>query len=321
MNLRQLRYFMVLAEELHFRRAAERLNITQSPLTMAIQELERELGGRLFYRTQRRVELTEAGAAFRIGAREVLDKMQASLQMTRDLLSGESHRLRLGLTPGAALLPFMATTLQRFPLAHPDVRLSLHELTADEQAMPLRTRELDACVIRLPLRRKPAWGDSIKLQHDRLVAAMYRDHPLRSRSALTVADLADEPFIIHPKSPITSLRESVVQLCAERSFSPRIVHETTDMVTILGLCAARQGIAIVPSGLSRIDMPDIHFAPLADDDAATDIYLTFRQADADPRVASLCRIAEAAVAQGQAAAARAGSAPELQRRWPRIAGS
>jgi DNA-binding transcriptional LysR family regulator len=311
----------VLAEELHFRRAAERLNITQSPLTMAIQELERELGGRLFYRTQRRVELTEAGAAFRIGAREVLDKMQASLQATRDLLSGESRRLRLGLTSGAGLLPFLATTIQRFHIAHPDVRLTLHELPCDEQPRALQTRELDACVIRLPLTRKPASAGSVKLLHDRLVVAMHRDHQLRHRTALTVADLANESFIVHPKSPATVLREIIVQLCAQRSFSPRIVQETTDTITILGLCAARQGIALVPSELSRIDIPDIHFAPLADDDAATDIYLTFREIDADPQVASLCRIAEAAVAHGQAAAARAGGTPESRRRWPRVAGS
>ena len=321
MNLRQLRYFIVLAEELHFRRAAERLNITQSPLTLAIQELERELGGRLFHRTQRRVELTEAGAAFRIGAREVLDKMQASLQMTRDLLSGESRRLRLGLTSGAGLLPFLATTIQRFHIAHPDVRLTLHELHSDEHSRTLQARELDACIVRLPLTRKPVGGGSIKLLDDRLVVTMHRDHPLRNRSALTVADLADEPFIIDPKSPATALREIIVQLCAARSFSPRIVQETVDVATILGLCAARQGIAIVPAELSRIDMPDLHFAPLADDDAATDIYLMFREAEGDPIVASLCRIAEAAVAHGPAAAARAGSAPESRRRWPRIAGS
>jgi DNA-binding transcriptional LysR family regulator len=115
------------------------------------------------------------------------------------------------------------------------------------------------------------------------------------------------------------LREIIVQLCAQRAFSPRIAQETGDNITILGLCAARQGIAIVPSELSRVDIPDIHFAPLVDDDAATDIYLTYR--DADPKVASLCRIAEAAVAQGQAAAARAGGTPEARQRWPRVAGS
>jgi DNA-binding transcriptional LysR family regulator len=320
MNLRQLRYFIVLAEELHFRRAAERLNITQSPLTLAIQELERELGGRLFHRTQRRVELTEAGAAFRVGALEVLDRMQASLQMTRDLLSGESHRLRLGLTPLAALLPFVATTLQRFHIAHPDARLTLHELAVDEHSKALRSRETDACLIRMPLTWEPPRSGSIRLLRDRLVVAMHRDHPLRSRSELTVADLEDEPFIIHPKSSAAAVREVILQLCAQQSFSPRIVQETADAATILGLCAARQGIAIVPWELSRIDMPDVHFAPLSDEEAATDIYLAFREADGDPKVASLCRIAEVAATQGQAAAVRAGNAPESWRR-PRIARS
>lgn len=319
MNLRQLRYFIVLADELHFRRAAERLNITQSPLTLAIQELERELGGRLFHRTQRRVELTEAGVAFRTGAREVLEKMQASLQMTRDLLSGESRRLRLGLTTGTGLLPFVATTIQRFHIAHPDVRLILHELPVD-QSTALQSREVDACLIRVPLTREPVRSGSIKLLRDRLVVAMHRDHPLHNRSALTVADLQDEPFIIHPKSPAAALREIILQLCARRSFSPRIVQETGDVATLLGLCAARQGIAIVPSELSRLDVPDVHFAVLADEDAATDIYLTFREADVDPKVASLCRIAEAAAAHGQGAAARVGNAPESWRR-PRAAGS
>ena len=332
MNLRQLRYFIVLAEELHFRRAAERLNITQSPLTLAIQDLERELGGRLFHRTQRRVELTEAGAAFRSGAREVLDKMQASLQMTRDLLSGEPRRLRVGLTPAAGLLPFLATTIQRFHIAHPEVRLTLQELPLDEQPKALRSRELDACVIRMPLTCEPNWSGSIKLLRDGLVVAMHRDHPLRSRAALNVADLEAEALIIQPKSTGGGLREIVMQLCARRSFAPRITQETGDVATILGLCAARQGIAIVPSELARIDMPDVHFAPLADEDAATDIYLTFREADKDPKVASLCRIAEAAAAaqghtttqghvgQSHMTVARAGGAAESFRR-PRIAGS
>jgi DNA-binding transcriptional LysR family regulator len=314
MNLRQLRYFVVLAEELHFRRAAERLNITQSPLTIAIQELERELGGRLFHRTQRRVELTAAGAAFRIGAREVLDKMQASFETTRDLLNGESRRVRLGLTAAAALLPFLAITIQRFHIAHPGARLTLHELPSGEQLKALRLRELDACVIRMPLTSTPASDGSIKLLRDRLVVAMHRDHPLTSRSALTVADLKGEPFVIYPRSTVDGIHDVIIQLCAKRSFSPRIVQETRDTGTILALSAARQGIAIVPSELSRIDMPETVFTRLTDDDAATDIYLCFREAESDPRVASLCRIAEAAVAHDRAAAERAGSAPELWRR-------
>ena len=311
MNLRQLRYFIVLAEELLFRRAAERLNITQSPLTLAIQELERELGGRLFHRTQRHVELTEAGAALRIGAREVLDKMQASLEMTRGVLSGASQRLRVGVTTAAGLLPFLATALQRFRVAHPEVRLTVHELPSDEQPNSLQVRELDACIVRMPLTREPAFGDSTKLLRDRLAVAMHRDHPLRGRSSLAVADLKDDSFIVYPRSTVTGLHEVVLQLCARRSFSPRIVQQTRDTATILGLIAARQGIAIVPSELARIATPDSLFIPLADEDAATDIYLVFRRAEQDPRVASFCRIAESAAAHSHAPAVRVGSAPEI----------
>ena len=315
MNLRQLRYFLVLAEELHFRRAAERLNITQSPLTVAIQELERELGGKLFQRTQRRVELTEAGAAFRIGAREVLDRMQASLRMTRDILSGRPQRLRLGLTTATGLLPFLGTTIQRFHIAHPEVRVTLHELPFEEDSRALQSQELDACVVRMPLTCAPKPGGSIKLLQERLIVVMHRDHPLRSRrAALTITDLQDDPFIVYPRSAATGLHEIVFELCANRSFAPRIVHETRDTAAILGLCAARQGIAVVPAELSRISMPDVHFMPLVDEDAATNIHLTFRETPIDPRVASLCGIAEGVVAHGQPEAARIGSAPQVWQR-------
>jgi DNA-binding transcriptional LysR family regulator len=300
MNLRQLRYFIVLAEELHFRRAAERLNITQSPLTLAIQELEREMGGRLFHRTQRRVSLTEAGAAFLIDARSILEKVQASLQATRGLLSGESGQLRLGLTPATALLPFLAHTIHGFRTAHPDVRLTVKELSSAEQLKALHSRDLDACVIRMPVTREPASVGSVKLVRDRLLVAMHREHPLRNRSELTIADLKDESFIFYPGSSGAGICEWVSELCAKRSFAPRIAQEARDTSTILGLTAARLGIAIVPSGLCRIDMPDNLLIPLADEDAATDIYLTFRAAEWNPKVSSLCRIAAGAVAMAPA---------------------
>jgi DNA-binding transcriptional LysR family regulator len=310
MNLRQLRYFLVLAEELHFRRAAERLNITQSPLTMAIQDLERELGGKLFHRTQRRVELTEAGAAFRTGAREVLDRVQASLQTTRAVLSGQSLRLRLGLTTGAGLLPFLATTLQRFHIAHPDVRVTLHDLPFDEHSKVLQSHELDVCVVRTPLTSEPGPCGALKLLQDQLVVAIHRDHPLRSRTTLEITDLRNDSFIVYPRSPVAGLHEIVMKLCADRSFVPRIAQETRDTTTILGLCAARQGISIVPAELARIGMPDVHFVPLADEDAATNIHLAFRAAETAPQVASLCRIAEAVVAHSQPAGVRIGGPPE-----------
>jgi DNA-binding transcriptional LysR family regulator len=304
MNLRQLRYFAVLAEELHFRRAAERLSITQSPLTLAIQELERELGGLLFHRTRRRVELTEAGTAFRIAVREILDKVQAGLETTRGLMSGETRRLRLGVTAAAGLLPFLATAMQRFRVAHPQVRLTLHELPPAEHTNTLQSRELDVCIVRMPLTMQPAFGRFARLVRDGLVVVMQRDHRLRGRASLAVADLKDEAFIVYPKATVTGVQEIVLQLCARRSFSPRIAHEARDTATILGLVAARQGLAIVPSELSRIATPDTVSIPLVDEDAATDLYLVFREDECDSAIAGFCRIVESAASRKLASPGR-----------------
>jgi DNA-binding transcriptional LysR family regulator len=308
MNLRQLRYFVVLAEELHFRRAAERLNMTQSPLTLAIQELEREVGGRLLHRTQRRVELTEAGTAFLADARAILEKVQGSLEATRGLLRGECGQLRLGLSPAAALLPFLALAIDGFRRGHPDVRLVVRELSSVEQLRALQIHELDVCVMRMPVSRRPSAVGSIKLLRDRLVVAMHREHPLGKRPWLAIADLKDEHFILSPPCSGVGICEIVFQLCAKRSFAPRIAHEVRDVATVIGLTAARLGIAIVPSELLRIDMPEILLVPLIDADAATDIYMAYRDDERNPRVTSLCRIAQDAVTQIQPAALAVGRA-------------
>jgi DNA-binding transcriptional LysR family regulator len=296
MNLRQLRYFTVLAEELHFGRAAQRLHITQSPLTLAIQKLEREVGGRLFHRTPRRVELTEAGAALLTDAHAILEKVQSSLEAARGLVSGESGRMRLGLTPEVALLPFLATTIRDFHNSLPNVRLTFHELSSLEQLNALQTRAIDMGVICMPVSRQPAGVEFTSLLAQRLAVAMHRDHTLAERSDLRIGDLSDEPFIIYSRSSGVGIHERVLQLCAKRSFTPRIVQEAREVATLIGLTAARVGIAIMPAGLSHLAMPDILFNPLVDEDAVTDICLTFRADEADPSVSSFRRIAEAAVA-------------------------
>jgi DNA-binding transcriptional LysR family regulator len=319
MNLRQLRYFIVLAEELHFRRAAERLNITQSPLTLAIQELERELGGALFQRSRRRVELTEAGAAFQVGAREVLDKMQASLQTTRDLLSGQSQRLRIGLASAAALPRVVETTLQAFRAAHPDVQVIVRELATDEDLRSLSSRELDVCVMRVPSSRLPAQGRSIKLLRESLVVAMHRDHPLRTRTALTLAELRDETLITYPRYSAPVLHECISRACAKYSFTPRIAHESRDTATLLGLVVARQGLAILPSELSRFGLPQLLFTPIADPEASTDLYLVCRHDETDPRVEALWRRAENGIGSLQIASATVTPfAPPRRKLQPRI---
>jgi DNA-binding transcriptional LysR family regulator len=293
MNLRQLRYFVTLAEELHFHRAARRLNITQSPLTLAIQELEREVGGKLLLRTKRHVELTDAGCAFLRDARAILEKVRLSLQTTRELIAREGMTFRLGLAHGTTVLPFLATAIRDFCGANPTIRLTVAELASGSEIDALQARELDACVVRSSASSQITSIELVPLIRERLVVAMHREHPLKDRSPLRIADLREEHFILQ-RHPDSTLRELVTSLCARQSFTPRVVQEVRDTSSMLGLAAAGLGVAILPSETSCVYMPDVLMVPLADQDATTDVCIVFRSAENDPRVALLCQTATAA---------------------------
>ena len=294
MNLRQLRYFVTLAEELHFHRAARRLNITQSPLTLTIQELEREVGGKLLLRTRRRVELTDAGCAFLRDARAILEKVRLSLQTTRELIAQEGIPFRLGLAQGTTVLPFLAAAIRDFCGADPNIRLTVAELASGNETAALEARELDACVVRnSPSSHIPAL-ELLPLIREPLVVAMHREHHLKDRSPLRIADLKEEQFILQGGGRDSTLGEFFMSLCTRQSFTPRIVQEVRDTSSVLGLAAARLGVAILPSELSCVYMPDVLLVPLADQDAATEVCIGRRWAEDDPRIVSFCQTVSAA---------------------------
>jgi DNA-binding transcriptional LysR family regulator len=295
MNLRQLRYFVVLAEELHFHRAARRLNITQSPLTLAIQELERELGGQLLRRTRRSVELTEAGRAFQRDARGILDQVRLSLESTRELIGRDVAPFRLGFAAGTTLLPFFTTTIHEFCRANPSVRLSIAQIDSGREVEALQRRELDACVVRSVRSPEATRVERIRLIRQRLMVVMHREHHLRDRASLSLADLQEEEFILQGNGCSSEVRELIDSLCARQSFTPRVAHEVHDPSMMMSLAAARLGVAILPSELACIPIRDLVMIPLADQDASADVCVAFRSAEDDPRVSSLCRIATAAV--------------------------
>ena len=276
MDLRQLRYFVVLAEELHFRRAAERLNITQAPLSVAIQTLERELGGQLFHRTQRRVALTEVGAAFREHALSILDKVDRSISDVRDMVTGEAGQLRIGFTAAASLLSFFPNLICTFRNNFPNVAVQLRELSSTGQIAALQAREIDLGVVRKPSSQLPLDLAFTKLVRDRLVVAMHRDHPLSKKSEIDISDLRDERFIFYPRKSGVGIYDQFMELCRKRGFTPTIVQEVQDAATIVGLAATGLGIAVLPSELQCIMVPDIQFRPLADADAVTELLLVYR---------------------------------------------
>ena len=297
MDLRQLRYFTVLADELHFRRAAERLNITQAPLSIAIQHLERELGAQLFLRTQRRVALTEIGAAFRTHALAVLDRLEHGRADVQEMVSGQAGLLRIGFTAASALLPFFPRIVSTFRTRHPKVRVSLHDLSSASQLRALEERQIDVGIVRSIDAPHPPGITLTKLLEDQLVAAMHGDHALAVHTTLTIADLKDEPLIFYPPQTGVGIYEPFIRSCAANGFVPRVVQEARDPSTLIGLAATGLGVAVVPSELRCIDVPNIVFRPLSGSEAVTGVYLAARAGEASALIAGFRHMAQVAVAR------------------------
>lgn len=297
MNLRQLQYFSVLAEELHFRRAAEKLNITQAPLSIAIQNLEKELGAQLFVRTQRSVALTEMGVALRSHARSILERLDRCEQDLRAIASGMAGQLRIGFTAASSLLSPFPALIHAFRNEYPQINVSLQNLTTLAQIAALEAHDIDAGVLRRPKGRLLSGISFRKLATDRLVVAMPMDHPLLGKDRLHIADLRDESFIFFPRKMGVGIYDQFIALCAARGFVPAITHEAIEATSIVGLVASGLGIAVVPSGLSYINIPNVTYQPLADADAETDLLLAFRAGEENPRVARLIHLAQRAFSQ------------------------
>lgn len=297
MELRQLRYFTVLAQELHFRRAAELLNITQAPLSVAIQNLERELGGQLFLRTQRRVALTELGVAFREHALAVLDRLERGVVDIHERVSGQAGLLRIGFTAASALLPFFPQMISVFRTRFPKVRVTLHDLFSANQLRALLERQIDIGIIRSVDAPHPSNISLTKLLEDQLVVAMHHENHLHDRATLTIADLRDEPLIFYPPQSGVGIYEQFIRSCAGHGFAPTIVQEATDPSTIVGLAATGLGVAIVPSELQCINVPNVRFRPLMGAEAMTGVYLAARAGEGSALIAGFRHMAQAAVSR------------------------
>jgi DNA-binding transcriptional LysR family regulator len=313
MDLRQLRYFLVLADELHFRRAAERLHITQAPLSLAIQGLEQELGTELFNRTRRRVALTESGQSLRADAHAILERVQRTRDTIRDLAQGVTGHLRIGVTPACSLLPFFPSLIADFRSARPMVRIHLREMSSTDQIVGLQGREIDVAIVRNPVQRLAPDVTFTRLLTDPLVVAMRRGHRLGDRPSIAIADLREEEFINYPRQLGVGIYEQVNKLCALRGFSPKVVQEVREALTLLGLAAAGLGIAVVPSGLAQIATSNILFKPLSDADATTEIHLASRADEPNAVVATFRDLARAVTTRGSRPAVVIEGAKESKR--------
>jgi DNA-binding transcriptional LysR family regulator len=279
MEFRRIRYFVAVAEELSFTRAAERLHIAQPPLSTQIRALEEELGAQLFERNQRRVFLTQAGRHLLARARGILASVEATKTEVRRATLGEVGRLELGYTPSAMFTSSLTAAIKRFKVTHPHVILTLHEMTSLDQLNAVHYRTLDAGILRKPDVSVPIGVLFEEWYRAPLVVAMSADHALAKRRAIRVTDLRNQPLITYPREAGIGLYWQVIRLCAKAGFRPRIVQEVLELTTIIGLVDAGVGIAIVPADTKSIRLDGVAYVPLRDADAISTFYLAFRDRD------------------------------------------
>ncbi len=283
MELRHLRYFIAVAEELHFTRAAERLHIGQPPLSQAIQALEADVGAHLFERTRRSVRLTGAGTLFLADAYRILALSEQAAEGARRAERGEAGELRIGFTFSVPLTPLFAAAINRYRSQYPAVTLTLHEMATLPQLEALAQRTLDLGFIRPPESVLPPSLAIDTLREDPLVAVLPATSPLCGRRAVRMADLADQPFVMYPKEVGTGIHPQIYRLCRAAGFEPRVGQLAGEASTIIGLVAAGCGVSVLPGSFDRIRMDGVCYRPLLDAGASTSLLLA-RRADAGSRL-------------------------------------
>jgi DNA-binding transcriptional LysR family regulator len=282
-ELRQLRYFVAVAEENHFGRAAERLHMTQPPLSQTIQSLETTLGTPLFLRTKRSVALTPAGAALLPEARRMLEQASALPELVQRAASGESGRLSLSFVSTAdySVLPPL---LRDFRERYPQVQIDLREATTDVQLEDLQHRRIDAGLLIPPLQDKNTAGlDYMTVLSEPLILALPKNlKSLRGKSAVALQAVADLPLIIFPRRIAPSLHDAILGCFRNAGLTPRIGQEAIQMQTIVGLVSAGMGIALVPQSVSNLKRPGVDYKPLTDKSASVETGLAWRRDNTSP---------------------------------------
>ena len=291
MELRHLRYFVAVAEELSFTRAAQRLHIGQPPLSQQIQGLEAEVGARLFDRSKRWVRLTEAGRLFLEDARAILAQSERAAERARRAQRGEAGALRVGFTFSTPFTPLFARTIRRYRQLYPDVALTLHEMTTLHQLDAIEARKLDLGFVRPPEVALPEQLSLTTLRRDALLLVLAADAPLARRRKVKVADLADLPWVMYPKESGVGINHAIFTMCRAAGFVPRVAMEAGEAATIIGLVAAGIGVSVLPSPFQSMHMEGVVYRPLADEGATTSLQLAQRKDDESLLVEAFVRVA------------------------------
>jgi DNA-binding transcriptional LysR family regulator len=262
MELRHLRYFLAVADELNFTRAARVIGIGQPPLSNQIRDLEEEVGTPLFRRLPHGAELTEAGLAFLPEVRAILAKAEHAKKSALRAAKGELGQLRVGFTGSAAFSPIVPAAVRSFRRSFPDVELILEEAPTTHLLERLAAEELDAAFIR-PGNKDPEGFRTVSLGEEKMLAALPSGHQLAAAESLPLSALAAEPLVLFPRSAGHGFFDGIVEACRKAGFEPTLGQVAPQITSIANLVAVELGVSIVPATLAQIRVPGVTYLPIA----------------------------------------------------------
>ena len=276
MELRHLRYFVAVAEELNFTRAAERLHIAQPPLSRQIQQLEEEIGVLLFERGSRPLKLTEAGRFFHAHARQLLAQTAELASMTQRVGQIE-RRMSIGFV-ASTLYGMLPKVIRHFRAEYPMVDLTMHEMTTMDQIQALKDGRIDVGFGRI--RYEDPNVRRILLRDERLIVALPSGHALlEAKPAVSLRDLVGETLIIYPRAPRPSYADQVLALFHDRALEPARIYEARELQIALGLVAAGEGVSVVPRSVAGLQREDVSYMELDDPQLVSPIIFSTRLLD------------------------------------------
>jgi DNA-binding transcriptional LysR family regulator len=260
MELRHLRYFLAVAEELNFTRAAQRLHIAQPPLTQQIKALEAEMGVTLIDRSAYRIGLTEAGRAFAAEVARILGEVRNAVLVAKRAARSAAGQVRVGFTASASFNPLVTSTFLTFRSHYPDIDVSLEESQSTELVMALREGRIDVAFVRPPLTTDGIEVHS--LEEEEMVVAVARGHRLARRKRINLRELAAETFILYPRTVRPGLADTVVAACEQAGFVPRVEQYAPQLSSTINLVATSLGISIVPRSMQALQPQAVTYLPI-----------------------------------------------------------
>ncbi|MEP7184463.1 MAG: LysR substrate-binding domain-containing protein [Rhodanobacter sp.] len=298
-DLRQLRYFVAVAEELSFTRAALRLHLSQPPLSQQIRSLEQDLGVRLLERTKRHVALTEPGRVFLEQARQILAKAEEARSQVVASAAGYSGQLHLAYTVSVSFHPALPQALLRFGQIAPNVRLKLSEMYTEPQFAALLSGEIDLGFVR----SEPTHVQDMRelrlsvVDREPLLLALPSGHPLAHRTSIRLVEVAADSFVSQPRELAATIFDRLEKLATQAGFQPSVVQHAQQINGLLALVAAGLGLALVPASMRAVRLPGVSYVALEDSDAYLLLAVACRANDPSPALQQfLVTVAETAIA-------------------------